>query len=274
MPLTISALGYNSINISDYSPDRDILVYLTPILFELKEVVVNAKGKENTRKQNMDVFRREFLGKTENAKECEIINEDDIRFITSTDKDTLKAFSLKPITFINKRLGYKINYYLNKFEYVYSTSINELTGNSLFQEDTTLTLDRQDFEIRRRNTYLGSKMHFFRSLWQNNLDSAGYTVRNSKRKLTYKDLVKFQLSRDPDKSKKYIFYSEPQSEILIIKWLPGKTESGMEILKSSIYFDKNGYHEGQDIIWHGEIAKQRMADMLPFDYQPSEKVKD
>ena len=44
MPLTISALGYYSINISDYSPDKDILVYLTPEVFGLKEVVVNAKG--------------------------------------------------------------------------------------------------------------------------------------------------------------------------------------------------------------------------------------
>jgi hypothetical protein len=274
MPLTISALGYFSTNISDYSPNTDIIVYLTPKVFELNEVVIKAEGKEQGRKQNLDIFRREFLGRTENAKECEITNEDDIRFITSPDKDTLKAVSLKPIIIINKRLGYKISYYLNKFEYVNSTTINELTGNSLFNEDTTLILGRQDFEKRRLNTYLGSKMHFFRSLWQNNLDSAGFIVSNSKRKLTYKDLVRYQLSTDPNKSKKYIFYSEPQSEILSIKWLPGKAESGMEISKSSIYFDKNGYHEGFYLIWHGAMAKQRIADMLPFDYQPAEKLKD
>jgi hypothetical protein len=117
-------------------------------------------------------------------------------------------------------------------------------------------------------------MHFFRSLWQNDLYSAGFIVSNSKGKLTYNDLVRFQLSTDPDKSKKYIFYSEPQSEILSIKWLPGKAESGMEIFKSSIYFTQNGYHEGQYIIWHGEMAKQQIADLLPFDYQQPEKVKD
>jgi hypothetical protein len=274
MPLTISALGYYSTNITDYSPNKDILVYLTPQLFELKEVVVNARGRESTRKQNLDIFRREFLGRTENAKECEIINEDDIRFITSADKDTLKAVSLNPIIIINKRLGYKISYYLNKFEYVNSTFINDLTGSSLFSEDTTLIIGRQDFEKRRLDAYLGSKMHFFRSLWQNNLDSEGFVVRNSERKLTYRDLVRYQLSTDPDESRKYIFYPGPQSEILSIKWLPGKTESGLEILKSSVYFDKNGYYEGHYMIFRGEMSKQRIADMLPFDYQPSGKLKD
>ena len=274
MPLTVSALGYYSTNISNYSPDKEILVYLTPKVFELKEVVINAKGKEPLRKQNLDIFRREFLGRTENAKECEIMNENDIRFVTSTDDDTLKAVSLNPIILINKRLGYKITYYLNKFEYVYSTFMNELTGNSLFNEDTTLILDKQDIEKRRLNAYLGSKMHFFRSLWQNNLDSDGFIISNSKRQLTYKDLVRYQLSTDPNNYKKYIFYSEPQSEVLSIKWLPGQAESGMEIFRSSIYFDKNGYYEGHDIIWRGEMAKQRIADMLPFDYDPSEKLKD
>jgi hypothetical protein len=274
MPLTISALGYYSTNISDYSPNRDILVYLTPKVFELNEVVVIAKGKENARKQNLDLFRKEFLGRTESAKECEIANEDDIRFITSTDKDTLKAFSLKPIIIINKRLGYKITYFLNKFEYVNSTFVSELVGNALFVEDTTSILTKEDLEDRRLKTYLGSKMHFFRSLWQNDLYSTGFIVSNSKGKLTYYDLVRFQLSTDPRKAKTYLFYPEPSSEILSIKWLPGKAESGMEIFNSSIYFDKNGYYEGQNIIWHGEMAKQQIADMLPFDYQPSEKLKE
>jgi len=274
MPLTISALGYYSTNISDYSPNKDILVYLTQKVFELKEVMVNAKGNAEIRKQNLDIFRREFLGRTENAKECEITNEDDIRFITSMDKDTLKAFSLKPIIIINKRLGYKITYYLNKFEYINSAFVNDLIGNSIFEKDTTSILGKQKFEIRRRNAYLGSKMHFFRSLWQNDLNSAGFIVKNSKRILTYKDLVRYQLSIDTNKTKKYIFYSEPHSVILSIKWLPGRAESGMEIFKNSIYFDKNGYYEGRDIIWHGEMAKQGIANLLPFDYQPSEKVKD
>lgn len=274
MPLTISALGYYSVNITDYSPDRDIVIYLTPKVFELKEVVVKAKGNAAIRNQ-IEIFRKAFFGKTENAKECIIINEEDIRFIASKDGDTLKAFSLKPLIVLNKGLAYRITYYLNKFECVNSTSFSELVGNALFEDDTTsISAVDQNFEKRRYDAYLGSKMHFFRSLWKDNLNSAGFIVRNSTHKFNYRNLVRIQLSTDPDKIRKYIFYSEPHTEVLSIKWLPGKAESGLEIFKSPVYFDKNGYYDGQNIIWRGEMANQQIADLLPFDYQPPDEVKD
>ncbi len=97
MPLTISALGYFSTTINKFSPAEDILIYLESKVFEMKEVNVSARGNPDIRIQNLAIFRREFLGRTKNAKECEIVNEDDIKFITSEDKDTLKAYSLKPI---------------------------------------------------------------------------------------------------------------------------------------------------------------------------------
>ncbi len=72
MPLTISALGYYSATVNDYSPYKDILVYLAPKVFEIKDVSVNARGNPNIRRENLAIFRREFLGRTRNAKECEI----------------------------------------------------------------------------------------------------------------------------------------------------------------------------------------------------------
>ena len=171
MPLTISALGYYSATISDFSPDKDILVYLTPKVFEMKDVSVNARGNPQIRRENLAIFRREFLGRTRNAKECEIINEDDIRFITSADKDTLKAYFFKTFIYINKGLGYKITYYLNKFEYIKSAYRNQLVGNSLFDEDTISISDKQNFKARRDNAYYGSKMHLIRSLWHDDLKS-------------------------------------------------------------------------------------------------------
>jgi hypothetical protein len=274
MPLTISALGYFSTIINDFSPDINILVFLAPKVFEMQEVAVNARGNPEIRRQNLEIFRREFFGRTGNAKECEIINEDDIRFITSPDKDTLKAYSLKPIFIINKGLGYKITYYLNKFEYIKSEYLHQLIGTSLFDEDTTSGSDKQNFIIRRNNAYFGSKMQFIRSLWQDDLKSAGYNIKNSKHQVTYNDLVRNQLSTDPGQHRKYIFYSEAIPIILSIKWEPGKAKSGMEILRYNIFFDKNGYYKGPGIIWHGEMAKQGIADLLPYDYQPFEIVKD
>ena len=274
MPLTISALGYYSTNINDFSPDKDILVYLIQKVFEMKDVSVNAKGNPQIRRENLAIFRREFLGRTRNAKDCEISNEDDIRFITSQDKDTLKAFSLKPVFIINKGLGYKITYYLNKFEYIKSAYRHQLIGNSLFDEDTISIPGEQNFQARRDNAYYGSKMHLIRSLWHDDLKSGGYIIKKEKKQLSYRDLVRNQLSTDTAHRKKDIYYSGIIPVILSIEWKPGKATSSMEILRNNIFFDKTGYYKGPGIIWHGEMAKQGIADLLPYDYLPSENLKD
>lgn len=269
MPLTISALGYYSANISDFLASKEVLVYLVPKVFEIKDVNISVKGNPNIRKQNLAIFRKEFLGRTINAKDCEIVNEDDIKFITSPDKDTLKAISLKPIFILNKGLGYKITYYLNKFEYIKSGYLNQIIGNSLFDDDTTSITNRKSFEIRRNNTYFGSKMHFIRSLWHDDLKSAGYIIKNLNQQLSCKDLVRNQLSTDSAQRKKIIYYSKSIPILLSVKWTPAKSESGMEFLRNNIVFEENGYYKGPGIIWHGEMAKQGIADLLPYDFQPS-----
>ena len=274
MPLTISALGYYSAIVNDFSSGKDILVYLEPKVFEMKDVSVNARGNPNIRRENLAIFRREFLGRTRNAKECEIINEDDIRFITSADKDTLRAVCLKPLFIVNRGLGYKITYYLNKFIYIKSAYLNQLIGNSLFDEDTISTSERQKFEARRDNAYFGSKMHFIRSLWEDDLKPGGYIIKNEKRQLAYRDLVRNQLSTDTGQRKKTIYYSEAIPVILSIEWRPGKAKTGLEILRNNIFIDKTGYYRGPGIIWQGEMAKQGIADLLPYDYKPFEKMYD
>jgi hypothetical protein len=273
MPLTISALGYYSVSVNDFSPQKNILVYLTPKVFELQEVSVEEKGNSKIRKRNLTVFRREFLGRTKNAQECEIENEDDIRFITSAKNDTLKAFSINPIIINNKGLGYTITYYLDKFEFIKSEAINQLIGNFLFNDDTTSVLDDQLIELRRNYAYFGSKMHFFRSLWQKNLKSEGFTVKNGEQELTEQELVRDQLSLNPDNAKKYIYYPKTLPANLSILYEPIPTESGMRILANNIYFNKDGYYVGHNIIWDGEMALHGIADLLPYDFRPTYEVK-
>jgi hypothetical protein len=266
MPLTVSALGYYSVYVPDYSTGKEIIVYLTPKVFEINEVVVNAKLNTKIRRENLDIFRREFLGTTPNAKDCAISNEDDIRFISSPDNDTIKAFSLKPIFVVNKALGYRVTYYLNKFEYNKAASCVDFIGSILFAEDTAATKNRQKYELRRRNAFLGSKMDLIRSLWNNNLDSSGFVVYDSKRKFSASDLVTKKMSLDPKHPKKYIRYTGTLPVRLFIRWIPGMTESSIDIKKGNIYFDETGYFDGSGIIWYGEMAKQGVADWLPYEY--------
>ena len=267
MPIVFSALGYFSTKVVDYSPVKDIIVYLTPKTYELSEVSVETKGNPKIRIRNLETFRTEFLGRTRNFDGCEILNEDDIRFISSSNRDTLRAYTLKPIIISNKKLGYNITYYLNQFEYISSLYLNHIVGNSFFEEDTSTIVNNYFYKANRDSTYYGSKMHFIRSLWQDELGAADYKIKNQNKDVKYNDLVRVQLSTDPNKLKKYIFYDQTKPVLLSIKWK--KTESGLELLRNNIVFEKNGFYYGPGIIWHGEMAKQGIADLLPYDYQPT-----
>ena len=97
MPLTISALGYYSVTLTDFSAANPVLVHMKPKVFELNDVVIKGKSLARKRQLNLNLFREAFLGATANAEDCEIINEDDITFNYDSDTETLKSFASKPI---------------------------------------------------------------------------------------------------------------------------------------------------------------------------------
>ena len=267
MPLTISSIGYYSVTLTDFSTDKPLIIYLEPKAIEMKEVVVSVKSLVRKRKANLRLFRKIFLGTTENSMDCRIMNENDITFNYDSDRDTLKAFASKPIQIDNNALGYKITYYLDKFEYDRKNGAFNYKGNIIFNEDLSAkNPNRELYELRRKSTYLGSRMHFFRSLWADELDSNGFEVRYTENKnLKYNDIVFQTIDNLQDSllTKKFIAY--PAS--LNIQY--GKNSSTIIFLKPLVYFNENGYSD-TGIIWEGEMAKKRIGDALPFEYVPKD----
>ncbi|MFA5973431.1 MAG: carboxypeptidase-like regulatory domain-containing protein [Lentimicrobiaceae bacterium] len=256
MPLTISAVGYYSYTLTDYSNTKPFLIYLKPKVYELKDVVIKANSLAKKRKRNLLVFKAEFLGTTANARQCEIINEKDITFNYDSDDDTLKAFALKPILIDNRALGYKITYYLDKFEYYKKSGATFFSGNIIFKEDISTEETQKQFNVSREYAYLGSRMHFFRALWSDKLKSDGFTVTNSVNDIL---LSKDILIRD-FKNNKFLTYPEN----LRIGYNIGG--SYIVFLKRLVYFDQTGYFDPLGINWKGEMAEQRIADWLPYEY--------
>ena len=260
MPLTISALGYYSVTLSDFAKDIPVMVHLAPKIFELNEVVINSKAIDKERIINLRLFRNEFLGTTDNANKCEIINEKDIAFNYGSDKDTLKAFASHPIIIYNNALGYKITYYLDKFEYYKKSKSFFYKGSTIFSEDSTSEkTQKQFFERRRRYSYLGSRIQFFRSLWANNLNPSGFSIKNPADEiLGYNNIVVVD-----DSLKKFLTYKGD----LKISYYSKFSTSYIEFLKDSVYFDSNGYFDASGIIWEGQMARQRIGDLLPYEYK-------
>ncbi|MCX6262213.1 MAG: carboxypeptidase-like regulatory domain-containing protein, partial [Bacteroidia bacterium] len=157
MPLSIRALGYNSVTINSFSTTESLIIYLTPKIFNLNEVVVSDRSLARERKLNIKLFKDVFLGTTSNASRCKIINENDITFNYKTDKDTLKAFALKPLKIENRALGYRITYFLDNFEYDRKNKTFFFKGNLIFNEEMpTEETHKQSYEQQRINSYKGS----------------------------------------------------------------------------------------------------------------------
>jgi len=261
-PLAVSAIGYESVLLSDYSTDQSLSIFMNPKIYELDEVTVTAKmslADRMARKYYLNLFKRQFLGESLNASHCKILNEYDIVFQYIDNKDILKAYSKNPLIIINKDLGYQITYFIDEFECTSSGDLVNLYGNYAFKEDISLEGKEKILaEKRRRYAYLGSRMQLFRSLWNNDLDSAGYTLWNARDKmLIYDSLV---IQTDPDT--KYL----KRKGIVNISYLSKWNETQINILQDSLYFNRFGYFDPYVIKWNGEMADERIGDMLPYDY--------
>lgn len=263
LPLAVSAIGYNSLMLKEYSTDKIIKILLIPRIYELDEVIVTSKmtwRERSVRNQYLDIFRKQFLGETVNAYTCKILNESALVFSYKDNGSLLTAYSTRPLDISNKALGYKIIFYLDDFRYSTDPYSMTYTGYYIFTEDSTLSEKAQKrAEKKRRLAFLGSRMHFMRSLWNNNLDSTGFTIKDFGN-----NIISFEsLVFERDSSEKYIIKKDKYS-ISFISKVPRST---MELISDTVYFNKLGYFDPYGIKWTGEMGKQRVADLLPYDFK-------
>lgn len=256
MPITVSCIGYHSVTLKDYSEAEPINIYLQPQLYELSDASIVGKSLERKRKRYLSLLRKELIGATANAQGCKILNEEDITFNYHSDDDTVKAYALAPILIENKALGYKITYYLDKFEYYKNDLATYFSGNLIFTEDLAENEDQaQIYKRRREYTYLGSRMHFFRVLWSGQLKKSGFTIRNT----SYKSLKLDAIVLQDESHNKYLSYETSLS----IEYKDHR--SYINFIMQPVYFDESGFFN-PGIKWEGDMALQRIADWLPYEY--------
>jgi len=274
-PLTIRAMGYEDRVLESIQTDESFKIYLTPRLFEIEEVKVQTKNLAKKRKANLKLFKREFLGTSRNQEQCKILNEEDITFNYGSDNRIVKAFTRNPLRIYNGALGYEITYFLDKFEYDKNNSRLSFTGDIVFNEDLAIKQStNESYTTRRKHAYLGSCMHFFRALWDNNLEMSGFrVVRISNDISTFGNpsneesevIVKYEdIVMEQDENRKYILAFEGQLTI----YYESMDESRVLFLKPAVSFGKNGFFDPSGIRWYGYMAELRVADMLPYEYIP------
>jgi hypothetical protein len=276
MPITISMPGYYSVTLSGHGSNKMYDIYLYPKIKESNGVIV--KGEKGKWEEYLRIFKREFLGETYNASDCDILNENDLYFSYNSDSSTLRVFTLKPILIHNKALGYDITCYLDHFRYThkYDKSGNPsetfgMMGNYLFKDDLSILSESEKSKVEeiRRSAYQGSCMQFLRLLYEGNLNqrgkfsislldnslfSTGFII-GSKTRINSNSLV---IRKDSITS---YFKKEGKLQIRF-----GTRYSTIELRMDSVCFEKNGYFDPNEIWVSGDMSKRRISDQLPFEY--------
>ena len=116
-------------------------------------------------------------------------------------------------------------------------------GNYFYNENfASKENQRKRYERKREQSYTGSRMHFFRALWENKLEANGFSVVDStNKKILYdKFVIQAKYISTGDQSK-YLNY---KGILFVIyhKW----SVTSIELKKEHVYFDRMGFF---DLFW-------------------------
>lgn len=252
-PITATSVGYYSMTLYDCPIDSVVFILLDPKVYNIAEVIIRPDLKSRYEKEKM--FTVEFLGKDFNATRCKIENIEDIILVYNESNNSLNAFCDKPIIIKNNALKYKINYYLDQF-----TSSHEsvfMSGTYYFSEIPHRF--KKAVTDRRKDTYLGSRMHFIRSLWENQLEKEGFIMNIvDSCNIGYTNIVV-----DSTLQEKLL----SQSNNIVVRYNEKFQKSLLIFSKKNVAIEKSGYFDPHGLKWAGFMASQRMADLLPYEYE-------
>jgi hypothetical protein len=231
-------------------------------------------------------FTDQFIGTTPNASQCVIRNPEALRFFYTKKRNRLKVTAKEDLIITNYALGYTIRYQLDSFSYDYNTKMSQYTGSPFFQEIDSTTEAATAWKKNRARTYLGSRLHFMRSLYDSVVSEEGFIVE----KLDDNDLssIKGTLIKDLYDSTLYA----ADSNDVMINWqgryrvsyktvfpdkrflqefkLPANTRMQVTLLDIADGFviEENGYfYEQYDVVNTGYWAWKKLAELLPYNYE-------
>ncbi|MFN4285873.1 MAG: carboxypeptidase-like regulatory domain-containing protein [Lacibacter sp.] len=147
---------------------------LTPARRQLPDVLILT---EATRLKYLDIFRKNLLGFTAEAQRCRIRNLEAVQFAAGTGSNDIRAFCNSELVIENPSLGYTIYFQLTDFYFNPEGNYCFFYGYTRFVDRINAQKPQQRWLNRRRQVYMGSSQHFFRSLVNRSLAEEGFTVQ-------------------------------------------------------------------------------------------------
>lgn len=281
--LVINMVGYGSAKQDILIQDKSLVFNLKLIatVQSLREVVIVGNGQ---RHKYLSTFKKFFLGESENAKECKILNPDVLNF--SSEKQILRASTNDFLLIENPVLGYRVKYLLRDFQYNSYLETTQYHGECIFEELDGSKTQKQLWYQNRREAYFGSLMHYLRSIYKGDIKTEGfltYKVLNTRlpaeinvnpinpKQFTHK--IDSNLLKIKYKRRLYIIYNKElaarnysfeKKDRIVMQF----KDTGSVFSTDGQIDSKGNYFNYQALLIQGYWGRKRIGDQLPYEYVP------
>ncbi|AUC82696.1 carboxypeptidase-like regulatory domain-containing protein [Lacinutrix sp. Bg11-31] len=270
-PLVISFVGYERIIYKIENFETNKIFKLKEDVNTLSEVVLDSKD-EWSREFKLKKFKREFLGRSEFAEKCTILNEAALVLNFKRDTKQLIASAKAPIIVKNEALDYIVKYDINNFHINYNMDTEAnidlekvfITVASVGYSGTTFfeNIESKNHKRALRNrvkAYTGSTLHFMRAIASNKLKEEKFKIFKG----SYQTDPSLHIKTFKNDTLNLTEVSLSQKLNVLCK---GK-QSSIQSQVKRFFIDAYGNYSPIDkVLFGGFMAKQRVGDVLPLDY--------
>ena len=299
--LVVTVIGYETYRQSVLAENQNISllpIALSPKVTELREVNIRPDPEWE---RNYDIFKQEFLGSSEMARQCKILNPEmvDLAYDKAARKLTGSSYDFLEIE--NKALGYKVKYLLLRFIKDNRPGFLYYEGSALFENLKGSARQQRRWLKNRRLAYNGSSMHFLRAVVGNNVAANGFKVLRLIRKPNpeYRGLnekyiqtlvnVPLNVTDFTTLTDRNGLYTLKFTDCLYVMYTKKRDQDAnnniyrpldvpnylitiLSFTEPYALFDSNGVILNPAAInFEGNWGKNRIAEMLPVDYMPEGK---
>lgn len=252
---------------------NEIEFRLRPRELQMPGVVVEAKDPVEWKK-NLQRFMDSFFGSGPNSVECTLTNPQILDFQVD-EQNQFIATAREPLQIENRALGYRFTYILRR--YVETPQLFQFLGITRFEElrsrDTQETIR---WNANRRRVYFGSRRHFLSALVRKTWREEGFEVNSIRKTPVQMALLwpnGYEVNADTLLSPGRAAYERKLSfnGMLQVIYNRGRRQelSLVELNQPVVTIYVNGLLENPlQVAIQGYWSGQRVADMLPTDYEP------
>ncbi|XWW47658.1 carboxypeptidase-like regulatory domain-containing protein [Fibrella sp. USSR17] len=304
--LVVSSVGFETLaSPLNTNQPAQLLVRIMPSANQLAEVQVRASRDPEWLEQ-LDVFLKNFIGTSKNAQECRIVNQNVLWFDDNRTTLRLTGGAREPLVIENKALGYRIRYVLDQFLFDYGHKSVSYLGYPVYE--LMKPRNRREslrWEQARKAAYLGSSMHFMRTLHAKKTAEEGFEIRrmvertdstkvggqwrvkqarylvkdalpatfilnddastDSTTALAFENLIQVTYTGEKE-APEYVRYSNPFSSN---PGAPGPQTSIIHMLEPLVTIERNGnFYNPLGVVFEGYWGWEKMAELLPLTYEP------